>query len=35
LILKQTFAGDELTNRLRVPKPGESPIYVAAEANHA
>jgi hypothetical protein len=28
LILKHTFAGDELTNRLRiVPKPGESPIY--------
>jgi hypothetical protein len=28
LILKHTFAGEELTRRLRiVPKPGESPIY--------
>jgi hypothetical protein len=27
LILKHTFAGDELTGRLRVPKPGASPIY--------
>ena len=26
--MKHTFAGDELTNRLRiVPKPGESPTY--------
>jgi hypothetical protein len=46
LIVKHTFAGDELTNRLRIaPRPGGSPIYgfnlddlagyVAAEANHA
>jgi len=28
LILKHTFADDELTNRLRiVPRPGEPPVY--------
>jgi hypothetical protein len=28
LIMKHTFAGDELTDRLRiVPRPGEPPVY--------
>ena len=46
LIINQTFAGDDLTDRFRiVPGPGRSPSYrftldelagyVAAEANHA